>query len=106
MIEELRRELDRIDGALLLLLSLRGEIALRIGALKAQNGLPLRSPEREEGVIARVRRENPGPLSDAAVERIFRRIIAETRRLEEEVVGDDRGDAPRGHAGADRGGGG
>ncbi len=101
MIEELRRELDRIDRELLQLLSRRAEVALRIGCLKAEQGLPLRSLEREAEVIARVKRENPGPLNEEAVARIFRRIIAETRRLEEEVVRDDCGDEARGHAKGD-----
>ncbi len=101
MIEELRRELDRIDRELLQLLSRRAEVALRIGFLKAEQGLPLRSLEREEAVIARAKRENPGPLSEEAVARIFRRIIAETRKLEEEVVRNDCGDEARGHAKGD-----
>lgn len=97
MIEELRRKLDEIDGELLHLLSRRGEVAMRIGRIKAEKGLPLRSPEREAEIIARMVRENPGPLSDAAVARIFRRIIAETLRLQKEVVRHDRGDEARGH---------
>ena len=101
MLEELRRELEEIDRRILALLSRRAEVALRIGRVKSRNGLPLHLPQREEEVIARVVRANPGPLGPDAVERIFRRIIAETRRLEEEVVGNDCGHAPRGHTGTD-----
>jgi chorismate mutase len=101
MLEELRRELEEIDREILSLLSRRAEVALCIGRLKTKNGLPVHLPQREEEVIARVVRANPGPLGPEAVERIFRRIIAETRRLEEEVVRNDCGDAPRGHTGAD-----
>ncbi|MGY4706924.1 chorismate mutase [Candidatus Bipolaricaulota sp. J31] len=101
MLEELRKELEEIDREILALLSRRAEVALRIGRVKSRNGLPLHLPRREEEVINRVVRANPGPLGPDAVERIFRRIIAETRRLEEEVVGNDCGHAPRGHAGAD-----
>ncbi len=101
MLEELRRELEEIDREILLLLSRRAEVALRIGRVKARSGIPLYLPRREEEVIARVVRANPGPLGTEAVERIFRRIVAETRRLEEEVVRDDCGDAPRGNTGTD-----
>ncbi len=101
MLEELRRELEEIDREILALISRRAEVALRIGRVKAQNGIPLYLPQREEEVIAQVVRANPGPLGPKAVERIFRRIVAETRRLEEEVVRDDRGDAPRGNTGTD-----
>ncbi len=99
MLERLRRELDEIDGDILRLLSRRAELALMIGREKAKRGLPLRDVEREEAVISRLVGLNPGPLGPDAVERIFRRIIAETLKLEEEVVRDDCGHAPRGHTG-------
>jgi len=82
MIDDWRRQIDEVDWEILRLLNLRAELVRRIGEEKRAQGLPLRSPAREEEVLHRVITENPGPLSAAAVKRIFRLIIAESRKLQ------------------------
>ena len=49
---------------------------------KAANGQPIYLPEREAAVLKRLRRLNSGPLSGEAVQRIFRQVIEESRRIE------------------------
>ena len=82
-IEDCREEIDRIDGELLRLLNRRASLALEVGALKARAGLPLKDEGREREVLLRSSNANAGPLGQTSVARIFRRIIRESRRVEE-----------------------
>ena len=81
-IEEWRRRIDAIDDQLVRLLNSRSACVVEIGRIKRALGLPLYSPEREGELLQRVLRENTGPLDRAAVQRLFERIIDESRRLE------------------------
>ncbi|HVF67428.1 MAG TPA: chorismate mutase [Pyrinomonadaceae bacterium] len=82
-IEDYREEIDRIDVELLRLLNRRALLALEIGEMKSRAGLPLKDEGREREVLSRSSRANSGPLADGSVARIFRRIIRESRRVEE-----------------------
>jgi len=90
-IDSLRRRIDVIDEQLLRLLNSRSACAVEIGKVKRALGLPVYSPEREAWILERVTRENPGPLDDASVRRVFERIIDESRRLER-LAADEDGD--------------
>lgn len=77
-----RRRIDDIDKKLVQLLNERSHCALEIGKLKQAANLPLYQPEREKEVLQNAERENPGPLTDAAIRRLFERIIDEARSAE------------------------
>jgi len=81
-LDALRREIDAIDEQLVRLLSDRAECALRIGHEKKLAGMDVYQPSRETEVLDHVQRINMGPLDDAAMKRLFERIIDEARRLE------------------------
>lgn len=81
-IDELRQRIDGIDAELVKLLNARAECALAVGQAKKAAGLELYQPGREADVLAHVQQINGGPLDDAAVKRLFERIIDEARRLE------------------------
>jgi chorismate mutase len=81
-LDDLRREIDAIDERLVKLLSERAECALQIGHEKKLAGLEVYQPSREADVLNHVQRINVGPLDDAAMKRLFERIIDEARRLE------------------------
>ncbi|KAF0220053.1 MAG: chorismate [Geobacteraceae bacterium] len=81
-IEELRREIDRLDNELLRIFNERAALALRIGEVKKGLSLPVYDPTREKRIFQRMREENPGPLDDQAIVRLFERVIDESRRLE------------------------
>ena len=81
-IEHWRREIDDIDAELLQLLNMRARLALKVGALKQAQDLPICDPERERDVLQRLQEINNGPLDKRAVGKVFRRIIRESRRLE------------------------
>jgi chorismate mutase len=55
---------------------------LDIGKLKQAANLPLYQPEREKEVLENAEESNPGPLTDAAIRRLFERIIDEARSAE------------------------
>lgn len=77
-----RAAIDTLDRELLRLLSERARHAQEIGALK--NG-PAYRPEREAQVLRRVQGDNPGPLSDEAVGRVFREIMSACLALEQKL---------------------
>ena len=81
-IEALRRRIDAIDTQLVALLNERATCALHVGGQKERMGQPIYQPAREAAVLASVRAANRGPLDDAAMTRLFERIIDEARRLE------------------------
>lgn len=81
-IDELRREIDRLDSQLLRIFNERAALALRIGEAKKGLSLPVYDPAREKLIFQRMREENPGPLDDQAIVRLFERVIDESRRLE------------------------
>lgn len=86
-LDQLRLRLDAIDAQVLALLSERAGAVLDIGDYKRKHGLPIHVPERENNVVERLQKDNPGPLHEDAIERIYRAIIEEMRKLEEEHVG-------------------
>src|SRR5208282_6444552 len=77
-----RAAIDALDRELLRLLSERARHAQAIGALK--NG-PAYRPEREAQVLRHVQVNNPGPLSDAAVGRVFREVMSACLALEQKL---------------------
>jgi len=81
-IEHWRSEIDQIDTELLRLLNIRARLALKVGALKQAAQLPFCDPERERTVLQRLQEMNDGPLDERAVDKVFRRIIRESRRVQ------------------------
>ncbi len=85
-----RRRIDEIDKKLVGLLNERSRCALEIGKLKQEAKLPLYQPDRENEVLANAEsnnsRNNPGPLTDAAIRRLFERIIDEARAAERDAM--------------------
>ncbi len=84
-----RRRIDEIDKKLVELLNERSRCALEIGKLKQAENIPLYQPERENEVLANAESNNSGPLSDAAIRRLFERIIDEARAAERDAMHPD-----------------
>jgi chorismate mutase len=85
-LNEWRQRIDEIDKKLVQLLNERSECALEIGRLKVEASLPLYQPEREKEVLQNAESNNPGPLSDAAIRRLFERINDEARSAERSAM--------------------
>jgi chorismate mutase len=77
-----RRRINEIDQQLVKLLNERSQCAVEIGHLKRQLDLPAWQPQREAEILRNVVKSNAGPLDDAAIRRLFERIIDEARSLE------------------------
>jgi len=89
-IDDFRSEIDRLDGELLKIFNQRAQLALKIGELKKNTGLPIFDPSREKKIFQRMKKENPGPLDDQAIVRLFERVIDESRRLERIMTGREK----------------
>ncbi len=81
-VDGLRRRIDLIDDQLMKLLNSRSACAVEIGRVKRHLGMAVYQPDREGWILDRVSVNNPGPLDSGAVQRVFERIIDESRRLE------------------------
>ena len=89
-LDDLRRDIDRVDEVLVRLLNERARCACEVGKLKKALGIDVYQPEREKDVIRHVRGvAAEGPLGPDAIARLFERIIDEARRLERRVVHGD-----------------
>ena len=81
-IDDYRKEINRLDDELLRIFNERAQLALNIGEVKKQQGIPVYDPEREKRIFETMSRQNPGPLENDAIIRLFERVIDESRRLE------------------------
>jgi prephenate dehydratase/chorismate mutase len=80
-----RAEIDAIDTEILELLNKRAAIALRVGAAKTVVDTSLCDPKRENEVLDRLTKENPGPFDAQSIENIFQRIIDESLHLQQKT---------------------
>jgi chorismate mutase len=78
-----RTKIDAIDTTLLHLLNVRAAFALEVGKLKGEAGMLLRVPAREQEILSRMKKLNPGPLDGEAVEKIYQLILDESIRIQE-----------------------
>ena len=85
-IEDWRRKIDEIDRKLVGLLNERSNCVVEIGRIKQSTGEALYQPDREKKVLDVAVHSNPGPLPDAAIRRLFERILDEARSVERTVM--------------------
>ncbi|MFH1339282.1 MAG: prephenate dehydratase [Candidatus Omnitrophota bacterium] len=85
-LDKLRREIDRLDTRLVELLNRRARVALEIAKAKRKQGEARYCPDREKQILNRLQRINPGPLSPAAIEAIYREIMSSSLAQEKPLV--------------------
>lgn len=82
-LRRLRRKIDALDRKLVTLLNERAELARDVGREKSRVGRrQIRDVEREREVLLRVTMANQGPIPQADLLTIYRRLMAATRTLE------------------------
>ena len=82
-LRRLRQRIDALDRRIVSLLNERAELAREAGVAKAAIGRrAIRDSEREREVLLRVTMANHGPLSQADLLALYRRLMAATRALE------------------------
>jgi chorismate mutase/prephenate dehydratase len=80
---KLRRRIDDLDRRIVGLLNERAELGRQVGREKVSAGRrAIRDAEREREVLLRVTMANTGPIPQADLLAIYRRLIAATRALE------------------------
>jgi chorismate mutase/prephenate dehydratase len=82
-LSRVRDEIDALDRDIVDLLNRRAELGRLAGRAKALAGRrAVHDPEREREVLLRVALANAGPLSQADLLSIYRRIVSATRGVE------------------------
>ena len=82
-LRSLRKKIDTLDRRLVVLLNERAELARDAGRAKRAAGYrAIRDAEREREVLLRVTIANEGPLAQADLLALYRRLFAATRALE------------------------
>ena len=81
-IEDWRKRIDEIDGKLLELLNERTRCVIEVGRIKKAQNVRVYDPERERDILRRMKEQNPGPLDEEGLQRLFERVIDECRRIE------------------------
>jgi len=91
-VNRMRAHIDMVDREIVRLLGRRQELALEIGRMKAARGLPVHDPVRERELLDIIREEAElhGIHPDHA-EALFAAVLAESRRLQEEMRAGDEG---------------
>lgn len=75
-LSDLRRNIDRLDEQIIILLRERVALAKRISKLKLQKGLPIRDNGREREVLDRVAANaERGGINPELAKKIFKEII-------------------------------
>jgi chorismate mutase-like protein len=89
-VHRIRLNIDMIDRDLVRLLAARHELAMEIGRMKADRGMPVRVPERERELLDIIRAEAELTGLDAdQVETIFSLVLEQSRAAQrrERVTG-------------------
>lgn len=83
-LHQLRRRIDALDVRLLRLLTQRAALALRVGRIKRREGWRLVDLAREREILQRMAEASQGPLTPQAVRAMYRTILTQIRRLEQQ----------------------
>jgi UPF0755 protein len=84
ILDKLRDEIDQIDKRIVDQLNERTLFSIMIGRIKRSIGLPTYAPEREKEIAEKINSYAKEPLSKEALQRIYERIIDESRAVQKE----------------------
>ncbi len=82
-LSELRKKINGIDEKLVSLLNKRAELSKDIGEIKHKAKKNVYAPEREKEILKRLKSINKGPVSEAALQAIYREIMSSSLELED-----------------------
>jgi chorismate mutase/prephenate dehydratase len=92
-LRRLRRRIDVLDRRIVALLNERARLAREAGQAKAQAGrMAVRDLQREREILLRVSMANEGPMPQADLLALYRRLFIATRALEARDRARDRAD--------------
>ncbi len=81
-----RHAIDKLDEAIVKLLSERTRHVLEIGSMKLKAGEAIYAPHRELAVLQRICKLNPGPITDESLRAIYREIMSSALALEKSMT--------------------
>ena len=81
-LDVLRKDIDRLDKEIGDLLVSRFAVVKQIGEIKKREGIPVTNTGREAVVIERARSASQDAGEKEALERIYRTVIEESKKLE------------------------
>lgn len=81
-VQGLRERVDEVDRELVRALNERASLVQEIRAIKAEAGVPIFDPKREEEILQKVVAMNDGPIYDSSMREIFELILHRIRDLE------------------------
>ena len=83
VLEQQRTAIDVLDAELVRLLNHRAQIASTLATVKQSSGVPVQDLRREQQILERICQQNQGPLDSRALISIFRSILRESRKIQE-----------------------
>ncbi|GGE19885.1 bifunctional 3-deoxy-7-phosphoheptulonate synthase/chorismate mutase [Marinithermofilum abyssi] len=83
-LEELRQQLDEINGKLLELMNQRAAVVQQIGEVKKQQGVNKYDPVREQDMLNRLVQANTGPFDDGTIRHLFKQIFKASLDLQQQ----------------------
>lgn len=86
LLEILRNEVDQIDKEIVILLLKRLDVAVTLGKIKKEKDGKTYSPVREKQIIEKISSEINDPGIQKSIQRIFERIIDESRAIQRKSV--------------------
>ena len=81
-LKQIRKKIDKLDLEVLKLLNQRAKLTSEIGKIKAKEGKPAFSPDRERQIYQRLMAANKGPLQNKTLEAIYREIMSGSLSLQ------------------------
>ena len=81
-LDELRNQIDDLDGKLVELLNARAQVVVEVGKLKSRTAGPIYAPDREKAVFEKIAKANKGPLPDKTLQAIWRELMSGSFFLE------------------------
>ena len=83
-LEDVRKRIDEVDGEILRLISERAACARKVAEIKVAGGdSDFYRPGREAAILRRIKADNPGPMGDEQMARLFREIMSACLALEQ-----------------------
>ncbi len=80
VLNELRTEIDRLDGEIFAALNRRLDVVTRLKRHKDEHGLSFLDPDRERRMIDERVQANPGPLSENGLRSFYAELLALIKR--------------------------
>ena len=81
-LEEIRKQINKIDRQILELLNKRAEYSLEVGKIKKHSKESIFKPFREKDILEELVKANPGPLPREHLLAIYREILSSSRSLQ------------------------